>query len=238
MTAKTSPIVALILLTLSGTGAAASARVAPRYVPQNAFELRMGYFMPSGGGALWDDVEQRFTLDSSDFNGFAWGASFVGGITPYVEFDLTADWYQRTVRSQERYYVESNGYPILHDTTFRQFPLGGDVRFIPGGRRAGKPVFFLGAGAAVNFWEYSEVGDFVDEFDPDLPIYTAAFYSSGASLEGRVLAGIEVPVSPAFHLTFQGRYTFGGADLNDDFSGLGDIDTGGTWLFAGAAFRF
>jgi opacity protein-like surface antigen len=237
MTRNTGSIAALILM-LGGLAGAAQAADVYRYVPANAFQLRMGYYLPEGGGTFWDDVEQRFTFDANDFNGAAWGVTFIGGITPYFEFGVNADWYQRTVRSEERYYVDTDGFSIVHDTTFRQFPLAVDLRLVPGGRRPGKPVFFLGAGAGLNIWEYVEVGDFVDEGDPDLPIYYAVFESSGESLEGRVLAGLEVPVSPAFHLTFEGRYTFAEADLDGDLAGLGTIDTGGGWMFAGASFRF
>jgi hypothetical protein len=230
---------AAALATLAGTATPADA-ADPRYypAPANAFQLRMGYHAPSDGGTFWQDVEDRFTLQASDFNGLAWGASFIGGLSPYVEFGVTADWYEETVTAGERYYIDTDGFPILHDTTLSQFPLGVDLRFIPGGRKVGKPVFFLGAGAGLNFWEYHEIGDFVDEGDPALPVYFGDFHASGETLEGRVLAGLEIPVSPAFNLSFEGRYSFGESDLEDDFEGFGTIEPGGMFFFVGGSFRF
>jgi len=232
MRRKTTSIAVAILM-LGGLATAADA-ADPYRGPRSAFQLRMGYYLPSGGGTLWDDVEQRFTLDSSDFDDVTWGVSFVGGISPQVEVGFHLDWYEETVRSQERNYLDMDGFPILHDTTFSQFPIGVDLRFVPGGRRPGKPVFYLGLGAGLNFWDYEEVGDFVNEDDPALPIYFSVFEVSGESLEGRAVAGLEFPVSPAFNVIFEGRYTF--AEEEQTF--LGTIEPGGTWLFAGASFRF
>jgi hypothetical protein len=99
-------------------------------------------------------------------------------------------------------------------------------------------VFYLGLGGGVNIWQYEEVGDFVDEADPLLPVYFGTFRDNGQSLEGRVLAGVEFPISPAFNMTFEGRYTFGETELTGDLAGLGTIDRGVLWVFAGASFRF
>ncbi len=229
---------ALILL-LGGFTATTLAQDRYGHPPNNAFQVRLGYFLPDGGGTLWDDVEDRFTLGVDDFNAGVWGLSFVSALNNHVELGVNADWYQRTVRSEERDYIDQDGFPIVHDTTLRQVPLAVDLRLLPGGRyrahRGGalaKPVFYLGAGVGVNIWEYEEVGDFVDEGDPALPIYFGAFKESGESLEARVLAGLEFPVSRSFNLTFEGRYTFAETDSPDS------IDRGGAWMFAGASFRF
>lgn len=210
----------------------------PPRLPENAFQVRLGVFAPDGGGTLWDDLDQRFALGPSDFNGGAWGLSFVGGINEHFEVGLNADWYGRTVTTADPLYVDTDGFPIVHDTTFRQFPVGVDLRLVPTGRRPGKPVVFVGAGGGLSFWEYREVGDFVDESDPLLPVYFGEFHDSGQSLEGRLLAGIEFPITPAFNLTFEGRYSFGETELEGDLAGLGTIDRGGLWVFAGAGFRF
>jgi len=99
-------------------------------------------------------------------------------------------------------------------------------------------VLYIGAGAGLNFWEYSEVGSFVDEGDPMLRVIEGAFVASGETLEGRVLAGLEIPVSPAFNLSFEGRYSFAEDDLEGDFSGFGTLSPGGGFMFIGASFRF
>ena len=232
-------LIAMATLPLAAARPAdAQSRGSPRHIPSHAFQLRLGYFVPQGGGEFWEDVDQRFEIDSSRFNGGTWGLSFVGGVSRYVEVGINADWYERTVTSEDPVFIDVDGFPIVHDTTFRQVPVGVDLRIVPTGRKPGRPVFYLGAGGGVAFWEYEEIGDFVDEVDPALPVYFETFRDSGQSLEGRLLAGLEFPLSPAFNMTFEGRYTFGETELEGDFAGLGTIDRGGLWFFAGASFRF
>jgi hypothetical protein len=231
MARRTAFSIAVTLLLVGGFVGTARAQGPPPPFPKNAFQLRLGYFAPQGGGASWDSLDERYGLSASDFGGGAWGLGFLGGVSPYLEVGINVDWYQSTVSSADPYYVDEYGYPILHDTTVRQAPLGVDLRLLPGGRRPGRPVFYLGAGAGIDFWEYQEVGDFVDEYDPTLPIYFGSFGESGQSLEGRVLAGLEFPVSPWVNLTFDGRYTF-----SDDDPAT--VERDGLWMFAGVAFRF
>jgi hypothetical protein len=232
-------VVGAALVVLGGAAAVVEAREPDwQRVPDNAIQLRLGYFAPSGGGTLWEDVEQRFTLSGEDFDGGAWGLSFVGGINRHFEVGVNADWYQQTVRAEDRDFVDQFGFPIVHDTTLSQFPLAVDLRLVPFGRRPGKPVFYVGAGAGVNFWRYREAGDFVDEGDPDLPIFYGVFEERGQSLESRLLAGLEFPLTRAFNLTFEGRYSFAESDLDAGWAGSPTIDRGGAWMFVGASLRF
>jgi hypothetical protein len=231
-------LITLTIATLTALPASARSGEQYRHVPTHAFQVRLGYFAPQGGGDLWEGLDQRFDLNASDFNGGLWGLSFVGGISQQFELGVHVDWYRHTVTSADPLFVDTDGFGIVHDTTFRQLPLGVDLRLLPTGRRPGKPVFYLGLGLGVNIWQYEEVGDFVDEADPLLPVYFGTFRDNGQSLEGRVLAGVEFPISPAFNMTFEGRYTFGETELKGDLAGLGTIDRGGLWVFAGASFRF
>jgi hypothetical protein len=214
--------------------------------PDHSFQVRFGYFFPRGEGALWDDVSDRFTLAADDFNGPAWGLSFVTAVNNNFEIGVHGDWYGKTVLAEERHFVDELGYPIVHETTLEERPFAVDFRLIPGGRyRSGgrgramlKPVFYLGAGVGINLWDYEEVGDFVDPSDPTLPIYPAGFRESGEALEARVLAGLELPVSPGFNVLVEGRYTWAEGELNQDLIDLEAIELGGAWGFVGASFRF
>jgi len=232
---------AALLLAASG---AAMAQPGPG---GNAFQFRLGGFLPEGGGDLWDGVEQAFTLDSSDFDDGIVGFSYITSLNNHFEIGVNADFYDSTVFAAYRpeIVVDEDGFLIFHDTHLSTVPLTVDVRFLPTGRYRGRgqrqvrhPVVFIGAGAGVNLWEYEEVGDFVDFDDPALPIFFDEFTDSGAALTTYVLGGIEFPVSPRFNLTFEGRYSWSDDELGDEFAGLGEIELGGTSFFVGGAFRF
>jgi hypothetical protein len=243
---RTAILAASALALLCLTATAAAGQPIPQRLPQHAVQLRFGYFFPQGDGTLWNDATDRFTLSPDDFNGPSWGLSFVTAINNNVEVGVHGDWYGQTVISEERYFVDEFGFAVVHDTTLEQRPFAVDLRLIPGGRyRAGasgrsvmKPVFYVGAGIGVDIWDYEETGDFVDTGDPTLPIYFGSFRESGETLEARVLAGLELPLSPGFNLLFEGRYSWAEDDLTEDLAGLESIDLGGAWGFVGASFRF
>jgi hypothetical protein len=236
-------IAAAILMALACGTARAQSATASR-----AFQLRLGGFFPSGGDEFWDETEDVFTLRMSDFDGFVFGASFVGSVSNRVEIGGNLDFYRRTVRSSYSGIVDSAGFPILHDSRLTLTPLTVDVRLLPGGRhrivRGGraalKPVFYLGGGGGVNFWEYEEVGDFLDfEVDPQQPpIFYGRFLDDGAALELHALAGVEFPMSPGFNFVLEARYSWSDETLDGDFAGLGRIELGGLSTYAGASFRF
>jgi len=215
-------------------------------IARRAFQLRFGWFFPAGGGDFWHDTEDTFTLAVSDFDGFDFGMTYSGAFNNQLEFGVNADFYSRSVFSAYRRVVDETGSPIYHDSKLRTLPLTFDFRFIPAGRYRQRPqgravirpLFYLGAGAGIDFWEYEEVGDFVD-FSIDPPeVFYDRFVDDGQALELHVLAGVELPASPRFNVVIEGRYAWAEDSLGGAFAGLGDIDLGGTSLFFGTSFRF
>jgi len=99
-----------------------------------------------------------------------------------------------------------------------------------------RPAFYLGGGIGVNFFDYEEVGDFVD-FSLDEVVFDH-FHDSGSAFSAHALAGIEVPVSPAMGLLIEGKYTWADEDLGSDFAGLGNLDLGGTSISVGLSYSF
>jgi len=220
---------------------------AGRRPPRNAFQLRFGGFFPSGGGPLWTDVQDRFTLDAGDMDGEVFGVSYVSSLSNTWEVGVNADFYQETVLSAEEDFVDEDGFAIYHDTELDETPVSVDVRFLPGGRyrerpggvRVLKPVVYLGASAGINFWEYDEIGDFVDDSDPNDPFVFSDHYSEeGEAFQYGVLAGVELPVQPSFHILFEGRYTWADDSLDGDLAFLDSIELGGASAFFGMSFRF
>lgn len=220
--------------------------------PGRSYQLRVGWFFPGGGGDLWDDNAEVFTEDISDFNDFTWGMSFVAPVNNHLEIGINIDFYDSRASSAYRDYFYPGGYPIFHDTRLSEVPLIVDARWFPagryrvrsGGRRVLRPAFFLGAGLGANFWEYEEVGEFIDcslgcgPNDPPPPISYGGFRDSNTAFQAQFSAGLELPINPRFNVVFEGRYAWASDAMGGDFAGFGDIELGGTSLLLGASFRF
>jgi hypothetical protein len=244
---RTAYRLAIVVLVLA---AAAPAYAQPRgsEPSDNSFQFRLGGFFPSGNSEFWDNNERDFTMSSSDFNDGVLGFSYVTSLSNRFELGFNLDFYDSTVRSSYRDFVDQDGFPIFHDTRLRMTPLTVDFRFLPSGRygyrgrhgehRVHKPVPYLGAGAGFNFWRYEETGDFLD-FSLDPPeVFSDRFKDSGAAFETHVLAGIELPMGPTWGLIFEGRHSWSEVTPSSDFAGLGKLDLGGTSAYVGAAFHF
>jgi hypothetical protein len=213
----------------------------------NAFQLRVGGFFPSGGGDVWEANEAFFTLDVEDLNDSVLGLSFVTSASNWLDFRLSADFYEGSALSAERGIVDDFGYPILHDTRLALVPLTADFRILPGGRfHRGpggsyilRPAFYFGGGLGVTVWEYEESGEFVDFSTPDWLIYAGTFQDEGVALETHLLAGLELPMGPSWGLLFEGRYSWADDELNSpDFPDFGRLNLGGPSVYMGASFRF
>ncbi len=217
----------------------------PAYDGNLGFQFRLGGFFPSGDSVFWEDVEDTFTLRVSNFNDTIVGFSFVGSFGNHLETGFNIDFYRSTVRSSVRDYVDQAGLPILHDTRLTLTPMTVDVRLLPAGRyrirgaqgrRVLQPVFYLGGGLGFNYWEYEEVGDFVDFTDES--IFFDRFIDTGWAFEAHALAGLELPFGRTWSLLFEGRYSWSEATPGGPFSGLGELDLGGFAAYVGASWRF
>jgi hypothetical protein len=210
-----------------------------------SFQFRVGGTFLEGGGDLWVENEDVFTMNVSDFDSAIFGVSFVRAINNNIEMGINADYYDESVLSAYRGWVDESGFPIYHDTTLSSLPLTVDLRVLPFGRyRTGgrgqvmQPVVYLGGGIGVNFWEYEEVGDFLD-FSMVVPeIFFDRFVDDGAAFEYHAVAGVELPVNPAVNLILEGRYIWSDGELDGDFAGLGSIVFDGFSVTVGASFRY
>ena len=75
------------------------------------------------------------------------------------------------------------------------------------------------AGASTLFYcKYEEFGDFIDFFDPDLPVYNDAFYSSGVAFGFHAIGGVRFYLNRDFAIVAEGRYQWAEDDMGGDFS--------------------
>lgn len=245
---RSATLLAIATIAVVVAAIPASAQPGPR--PLNTqFQFRFGYFVPEGGGSFWNDTSSVFTLDAEDFDDFDFGMTYVTGLSNHLEMGFNLDFFESTVRSEYRDWVDEAGFPILHDSTLRLTPFTADVRFLPGGRQkyrgsrsqyaVRKPAGYLGAGVGLVFYHYEEVGDFLDFTTPEVPVlFPASYEDDGVVPEFHILGGLDVPVGPNWSFLIEGRYSWAEASLGQDFSGLGDMNLGGFSGFFGAAVHF
>jgi hypothetical protein len=215
---------------------------------QDSLRFRFGAFVPTGAGEFWENNEAVFTLDHSDFDDWMFGTSFVTAMSNHVEFGFNIDYYDATVRSEYRDFVDQFGNPILHDSRLRLVPVTLDLRFLPGGRygvrgefgdrQVRKPCMWLGVGGGANFWEYEEVGDFVGGVVPT--VVSDRLVDDGIDPEWHAMIGFELPVGPNWAWTLEGRYSWSDVEIKGDFEDLelGEVDLSGASVFAGMSFQF
>ena len=235
---RISFVICLALLLTLGLPALAGHRTRQ---PDRSFQVRMGGFFLDGDGDFWADNESVFTLDASDFDDFLFGLTYSHGFNRFFELDLNADFTDETVVAEYRDFVDGSGFPILHDSTLKTAPMTIGARFLPFGRATrgtSKPVLFVGGGAGVNFWRYEEFGDFIDFDDPANPLVLGDFSESGEAFVTYGVAGLELPLSPAFNLGFEARYFSSDDELKGDFAGLGKLDMSGWAASVSANWRF
>lgn len=214
----------------------------------STFQFRIGGFFPTGDGDVWTDIEETFFLSAGDFDDPVLGFSYVTGVSNHLEIGVNIDFYDSTVATDYREYVDEDGFPIIHDTRLEMMPVSVDLRLLPAGRHSyrgkggrfqlRKPVFYFGGGIGMNFYEYEEFGDFID-FSLDPPeVFYDEFQDSGVSFQTHALAGLEIPVGSSWALLLESRYTWSEEELKEDFSGFGDLDLGGYAFYVGGSFSF
>ena len=194
---------------------------------------------------LFTFVTDQLTLETRDFNapgvavdlGFALGSR----IDALVGFDFTSTF----ARSEYRDFADSEDLPIEQDTRFRLLDLTGSVALalVPRGRAIGQlswipsaVIPYVGAGGGFLWYEFEQLGDFVDFVD--LSIFTARFESAGWTPSAHVFAGADIRIARQIFLTAEGRYVWADAELKRDFVSFDRIDLTGVRIAAGVRLVF
>jgi outer membrane protein W len=208
----------------------------------HSFHVGAGLFAPRGYDARDSNdvlIENLNTLEF-DIKKFR-GASVMGEWTvtfnERIEVGLGTGFYQRSVPSFYRDYVNSNGSEIEQDLKLRVVPVTAVVRFLPFGR-AGKVQPYVGGGVSALNWRYSESGEFVDFFD-GFAVFQDRYVANGTTIGGVALAGVRLPLGgDIYALNTEFRYQFGQGDLGDNGFLTDKIDLSGLHFTVGFQIRF
>ncbi len=204
-----------------------------------AFEVRLGGFFPRASGDFWRANEELFAFDGSDLRSTTLGVTVRTAVARGLEVGFNLDFYSDTVATAYRDFVDDAGFPIVHDTRLRLMPLLVDLRVGAGGRNSrGKrgTGIYAGAGAGVTYWEYEEIGDFIDFGTDPLEIFFDRFRDDGWTFAWTALLGARVPLTYRTSVVIEGRYLGAEDDLGGDFAGFGTLDLSGASVQVGFAF--
>jgi hypothetical protein len=208
---------------------------------QQSLNLSIGGFSPRAEDARGRQdvlVGNRGFLDVnvSDLNGATFGGEYLIGIGDKFDAGVGIGFYQRSTPAFDRFNeFAGTGDPIVADLKLRVVPMSATFRFLPLGHNGGVQPY-IGAGAGVFAWRYSESGDFVAS--DNRTIIHGNFVGSGTATGPVVLGGVRVPIG-SVGVGGEIRWQSAQGNLPSDQSFAGTkIDLGG-WTYSFTLnFRF
>lgn len=221
---------------IAGSAGSASAQIV------QSVNVGVGVFMPRGEDArvvndVWLANVPVFKFEVKDFTGGEVSGEWNFAFGNRVELGIGGAFYQRSVPTVYRDYINKDRSEIRSDFKLRTIPATAIIRLTPFGR-PGQFQPYVGGGLAVTSWRYSEVGDFVD-FNDNNNVYHARYVATGTAPGIVALAGFRAPIhGDVYAITMEGRYQTGEGTLSKNDFLDSKIDLGGTSLRFGFLVRF
>ena len=174
--------------------------------------------------------------DLSDFNGLTFGGDYFISVGAFVEAGVGLNFFQRTVPSVYRGFVNADGSEVEQDLKLRVIPFTVTARFFPLTRDVGFQPY-VGGGVSFNRWRYSETGEFVDF--SDFSVFRDNFVDQGTKSGPVFLGGVRFPLGASALIGGEYRFTRAVADLDPSLGFAGEtVDIGGSSLLVTLQFRF
>ena len=220
---------ATVAAILSPAAAQAQIRQVSSSDHHQAIGLTLGGFFPKpedsrvSGDVLFNNLDD-LVFQIKDFNGGSVSGEWLFSLGDFMEAGVGAGFYQRTVPSVYRGFVNANKSEIEQDLKLRIVPVTATVRFLPIGHGSVEP--YVGGGIGAFNWRYSEIGEFVAL---DSSIFRSRYVAKGTAVGPVILAGIRAPFADVFDIGGEVQWQRASGDTNPSESGLvGDkIDLGG-----------
>jgi hypothetical protein len=226
---------ALVAAAFLLVAADAEAQWARQVDPVGQVRFRLGIFEPAGGSSGWDRVFEGFTGQTSDLQDVLWGVDFLWRPGGYGSLMFGFSSYSGSTSSAYEDWVAGDGSEIRHTKRLEiaDISVAWVYHFGSGGIRP-----YAGVGGGLLWWELTDAGDFIDFGDPELPIVRAFYGADGTTFEAFGLAGVDIPLSPAWSFFAEGRYRWASDGLGGGFAGFGDLDLSGWEVSGGFAIGF
>jgi hypothetical protein len=198
-----------------------------------------GYTLPSGDSDVYRQNERETTFRVSDLGGFSGVFAYDHFLGNHFNLGGDVSVYEQNTNVQDVEFSFLDGTPIFRNIRLEIVPLEASLHFLPAGRDV--PVIpYIGGGGGVYFWEYQEVGDFVQDRNTDPSIITGAAHSDGADPGWHVEGGIQIPFSRYATFTAEAKYfsASGKLDVRSFDPNFGRLDLSAAMYSAGISFWF
>jgi hypothetical protein len=196
--------------------------------------VRGNWVFARAGSDLFDFVQDQFTLEDGAFDAPGITADVALAVHPRVDAVAGLEFSRAEATSEYRRFVDNNRLPITQTTSLDELNLSGTIRFglVPRGRQVSRYAWvprtvvpYVGAGAGAMYYDFQQVGDFVDFVD--LSVFSDTFQASGWTPTAHVLGGVDVRVFQRWYLSLEGRYLWGAGELSREFQGFDPMDLAG-----------
>lgn len=213
--------------------------------PRGWVALRGSWLKASASGQLFSFVTDQLTVDRTDFNAPGIIGEVGLAITSRIQASGGVDFHRQTIGSEYRRFIDNSGAPINQSTKLSQSDISGSVKvaLLDRGRSISRLVFvpraiapYVGAGVGALYYEFTQVGDFVDF--ATLGVFPDAFKSQGWTPSAHVFGGTDIRLWRQLFVDVEARYVWAHGDLGSDFVGFDGIDLNGFRLSTGISVVF
>lgn len=213
--------------------------------PSVTLGVRSGWAVPRAQSEIFGFMTEKLTVNRSDLSGLAVQTDLAARVRDRFDVVLSVGHSQSTARSEFRDFVDTDDLPIEQTTRFRRTPITVGVKAYLGDRGRSVSRFawvpnvwapYVGAGAGLVVYEFTQSGDFVDY--ETLDIFGKDFGSKGTTPAVHLTTGVELSIGPHLLATGEARYLWGRDDMSRDFVDFDRIDLSGFQITVGVAARF
>ncbi len=219
--------------------------------------LRTGYSLPRAGSDIFSHTQEQLThvvgrdghareIENSDFAGNYFGGEVSVRVSDHVDLAFGVGYTESITRSEFRDWVDTDDQAIEQTTKFAMTPVTLSAKYflMDRGRSIGRFAWvparlnaYVGGGVGVTFYNFDQVGDWVDFETSD--IFNTQFKSNGNGKQLHALAGIDLTITKNIFLTGESRYLWADAALDETFfKGFNDVDLAGLQFSVGISARF
>jgi hypothetical protein len=203
--------------------------------PRGWVSIRGGWLFPRAESDLYDFVSDQLTIDPPDFRAGTFNTELGVALAPAIAVEGGLDLNRRSIASEYRHFIGSDGLPIAQHTKLDQTGVFIGVRYTPTqyGQRVSRYAFipsrvvpYLGGGFSASYYRFEQAGNFVDFIT--LAVFPDAFQSKGWAFGPYVRGGSDLQVWRRLYVNFDAKYSWERAStLSSDFTGFDGIDLSG-----------